>query len=399
MVRGGFDHEILLLQGGGALGAYQAGVYEGLAEAGIAPTWVVGISIGAINAALIAGNPPGRRIERLREFWRRMSVDPASPLAAWPDSLRRASNYMAAMSAAAFGVPGFYTPRIPPPWFAPDGAEAALSMYDTTPLLSTLDELVDFDLINHGPVRLSLGAVNVCEGSSIYFDTDKTVISAEHVRASGALPPGFPPVTIDGEHYWDGGVVTNTPLTYVADQRPMTTARIVQVDNFMARGELPRNLGEVTERRKDIQYASRSRFNIQRLEEIGGLKAAMRRLLDKLPAELKSDPDAQKLAGVCDERSWMIVRLINRRPSHSGAVKDFEFSRTTIEEAWAAGVEDVRRSLAGWRDVRPKEIDRGIVVYRPTEDLAAPPPRSDGARPSMLHREKLQAARAKDKSR
>ena len=242
-------------------------------------------------------------------------------------------------------------------------------MYDTTPLRRTLDELVDFDLINHGPVRLSLGAVNVCKGSSVYFDTDSTVITADHVRASGALPPGFPPVTIEGEHYWDGGVVTNTPITYVADQRPMTTARIVQVDNFIAQGDLPQNLGEVSERRKDIQYASRSRFNIDRLQELGEIEAAIRRLLDKLPPELKSDPDAQKLAGICDERSWMIIRLINRRPSRSGAVKDFEFSRRTIEAAWAAGLEDVRRSVSGWDDVRPKEIGRGVLVYRPTEDL------------------------------
>jgi NTE family protein len=372
MVRSGFDHEILLLQGGGALGAYQAGVYEGLAEAGIAPTWVVGISIGAINAALIAGNPPERRIERLREFWRRMSIDSASSLGAWFEALRPAANYMAAMSAMAFGVPGFFVPRVPPPWLSAGGTEAALSMYDTSPLISTLHDLIDFDLINHGPVRLSLGAVNVRKGSSVYFDTETTRIGADHVRASGALPPGFAPVTIEGEHYWDGGVVTNTPLTYVADQRPMTTARIIQVDNFTAEGELPENLLEVEERRKDIQYASRNRFNVDRLQEVGEIEAAMRRLLDKLPANLKSDPDAKSLARVCDERSWMIVRLINKRPSHLGAVKDFEFSSLTIEEAWDAGLEDVRRSASGWDEVRPEEIRDGVLVYRPTEHLDLP---------------------------
>lgn len=373
MVRTGFDHEILLLQGGGALGAYQAGVYEGLVEAGITPTWVVGISIGAINSALIAGNPPERRVERLREFWRRMSLDVTPPLPAWLDSMRPAANYMAAASAMAFGIGDFFTPRIPPPWFAPDGAEAALSMYDTTPLRRTLEELVDFDLINNGPVRLSLGAVNVCKGSSVYFDTDLTAIGADHVRASGALPPGFPPVIIDGEHYWDGGVVTNTPITYVADQKPMTTARIVQVDVFNAQGELPQNLTQVSERAKDIQYASRTRFNDERLQEFGELAAATRRLLDKLPPELKSDPDAQKLARVCDERSWMIVRLINRRPSRSGAVKDFEFSRATIDEAWAAGLEDVRRSVSAWDRVQPREAGRGVLLYRPTEALPSVP--------------------------
>jgi len=378
MVRTGFDHEVLLLQGGGALGAYQAGVYEGLAEVGIAPSWVVGISIGAINSALIAGNPPERRVERLREFWRRMSLDVA-PALTWHDSTRRAANYAAAMSAMAFGIRAFFTPRFPPPWFAPEGSEGALSMYDTAPLRSTLEELVDFDLINRGPVRLSLGAVNVRNGSSVYFDTEQTVIDPEHVRASGALPPGFASVTIEGEHYWDGGVVTNTPITYVADQKPMRTARIIQVDNFNAEGELPQNLGEVTERAKDIQYASRSRFNIDRIGEIAGLTAAARRLLDKLPAELKSDPDAQKLAAACDERSWMIVRLINRRPSHFGAVKDYEFSRTTIEEAWAAGLEDVRRSVAGWDQVEPAQVGQGVLLYRPTEVL--PPAAAEPSAP------------------
>jgi NTE family protein len=383
MVRSGFDHEILLLQGGGALGAYQAGAYEGLIEAGISATWVVGISIGAINAALIAGNPPERRVERLREFWQRMSVDVGPPVRAWLDPLRPFANYMAAMSATAFGIPAFFTPRIPPPWFAVDGSDGALSMYDTTPLNRTLEELVDFDLIGRGSVRLSLGAVNVCKGSSVYFDSETTVIQPDHVRASGALPPGFPPVTIGGEHYWDGGVVTNTPITYVADQRPMTTARIIQVDNFNAEGELPRNLGLVTERAKDIQYSSRTRFNIDRLRELSELGAAARRLLDKLPPELKSDPDALHLAEACDERSWTIIRLINKRPSRSGAVKDYEFSRATIEEAWAAGLEDVRRSVADWDDFGRREVG-GIRVYRPTEELPAPSPERGAARPAML---------------
>ena len=278
-----YDHEILLLQGGGALGAYQAGVYEGLVEAGIEPSWVVGISIGAINAALIVGNPPERRVERLREFWRRIAVNVGPPLPAWLDSLRPAVNHMAAMSAATIGVAGFYRPRMPPTSFAADGTEAALSVYDTTPLKATLEELVDFDLINHGQVRLSLGAVDVCKGTSTYFDTNNTLIHADHVRASGALPPGFPPVTIDGKHYWDGGVVTNTPITYVVDEKPLPTARIIQVDNFNAQGELPRNLSEVSERAKDIQYASRTRFNIERIQEMGELATAARALLDKLP--------------------------------------------------------------------------------------------------------------------
>ena len=364
-----YDHEILLLQGGGALGAYQAGVYEGLVEAGIEPSWVVGISIGAINAALIVGNPPERRVERLREFWRRIAVNVGPPLPAWLDSLRPAVNHMAAMSAATIGVAGFYRPRMPPTSFAADGTEAALSVYDTTPLKATLEELVDFDLINHGQVRLSLGAVDVCKGTSTYFDTNNTLIHADHVRASGALPPGFPPVTIDGKHYWDGGVVTNTPITYVVDEKPLPTARIIQVDNFNAQGELPRNLSEVSERAKDIQYASRTRFNIERIQEMGELATAARALLDTLPPHLKSDPNAQKLAAACPERSWLIIRLINTRPSRSGLVKDYEFSRATIEDAWTAGLEDVRRSISGWDRIKPDVAGPEIVIYRPTEAL------------------------------
>ena len=364
-----YDHEILLLQGGGALGAYQAGVYEGLVEAGIEPSWVVGISIGAINAALIVGNPPERRVERLREFWRRISVNVGPPLPPWLDSFRPAVNHMAAMSAATIGVAGFYRPRMPPASFAADGTEAALSVYDTTPLKATLEELVDFDLINRGQVRLSLGAVNVCKGTSTYFDTKNTLIHADHVRASGALPPGFPPVTIDGEHYWDGGVVTNTPITYVVDERPLPSARIIQVDNFNAQGALPQNLSEVSERAKDIQYASRTRFNIERIQEMGELATAARALLDTLPPHLKSDPNAQKLAAACPERSWLIIRLINTRPSRSGLVKDYEFSRATIEDAWAGGLEDVRRSISGWDTIKPYEAGPEIAIYRPTEAL------------------------------
>lgn len=365
------DHDILLLQGGGALGAYQAGVYEGLAEAGLAPNWVVGISIGAINAALIAGNPPERRVERLREFWRRIALDIGPALPAWLDTMRPAVNYLAAMSAVAFGIRPFFTPRMQSPSLAADGADSALSMYDTSPLVETLSELVDFDLINSGQVRLSLGAVNVRRGTSIYFDTLSTDIGPDHVRASGALPPGFPPVMIDGEWYWDGGVVSNSPLTYVADQKPLTTARIVQVDNFNAEGDMPRNLRQVMERAKDIQYASRSRFNTEQIRQLGDLRAASRRLLQKLPAKLRSDPDALKLAAASDDRAWIIIRLINKRPSRSGAVKDYEFSRATIGEAWAAGLQDVRRSVSGWGSVLPATAS-GVVVYRPTEGL--PPP-------------------------
>ena len=229
---------------------------------------------------------------------------------------------MAAMSAATFGIRAFFTPRMPPASFAADCTEGALSVYDTTPLKVTLEELVDFDLINSGQVRLSLGAVDVRKGTSIYFDTKSTRIHADHVRASGAPPPGFPPVTIDGEHYWDGGVVSNTPITYVSDERPLTTARIIQVDVFNSQGELPRNLGQVSERARTSSMRAGLGSTLNRY---GNLAASCRipASIGKLPPALKSDPDAIKLAAACDERSWTIIRLINTRRSRSGLVKDY----------------------------------------------------------------------------
>ena len=358
-----FDHQILVLQGGGALGAYHAGVYEGLAEAELAPTWVVGVSIGAITSALIAGNPPERRVERLRAFWERVSA--YAPLAwpTWLDGMRPALNAMSAGTVAMFGSPGFFVPRMPPPFFTPPGSPGATSIYDTSPLKDTLEELVDFDLINHGDTRISLGAVNVRTGASVYFDSRDMRIGPEHVMASGSLPPGFPAVEIDGERYWDGGIVSNTPLSYVVDDRPLTTALIVTVDLFKAAGEWPSNLDETMERQKDIQYASKQRFATERIREIGELREALARLLAKLPASLKSDPDARRLAAICDGRQWTIARLTNKRLAHVSNSKDYEFSRATVQDHWAAGLDDVRRSVAGRDWVTPNLEGAGLRLY------------------------------------
>jgi NTE family protein len=221
MKRRKYDHEVLLLQGGGALGAYQAGVYEGLAEGGMTPTWVVGISIGAINSAIIAGNPPDRRVERLRIFWDRVSAQHTFEPPSWMEALRPMLTRLSVASIFNWGVPIFFAPRPIPPLFAGSGSLDALSFYDTAPLRHTLEELVDFDLINRRAVRLSLGAVNVRTGESVYFDNHKMRLGPEHVMASGALPPGFPAVKIDGHYYWDGGIVSNSPLTYVVDEKPL----------------------------------------------------------------------------------------------------------------------------------------------------------------------------------
>jgi predicted acylesterase/phospholipase RssA len=249
-----FAMTALVLQGGGALGAYQAGVYEGLSEAGIAPEWVAGISIGAINAALIVGNPPERRIERLRQFWERVTSRFAWPMPDWGDQPRRVFNRLSAAASLIGGQRGFFEPRFPPAFLRMHGAPGATSVYDTRALCDTLVELVDFDLINRGPGRLSVGAVNIRTGNFVYFDSATRRIRPEHIMASGALPPGLPPVLVDGEPYWDGGLVSNTPLTHVLESGPKQDTLVFQVDLFSSRGPLPGDLFEAEQRRKHIAY-------------------------------------------------------------------------------------------------------------------------------------------------
>jgi NTE family protein len=358
------EHRILLLQGGGALGAYHGGVYEGISEVGFSPDWVVGISIGAINAALIAGNPPERRVDRLREFWARVSAQAPIVLPDAMDFARPAMNQMAAASAMFLGIPGFFAPRVPPPQFALPGTLAALSYYDTEPLRATLDELVDFELINSGGLRLSLGTVNACTGESVYFDSTTHRISASHVMASGALPPGFPPVEVDGEYYLDGGIMSNTPLQYVAKDFRLN-ALIVQVDLFSGLGTMPENLNQVQERVKDIQFQSKTRFSVDEMREIEALRGALARVLSKLPASLRSDPQVRKLEEISQRRPMTLVRLVNRHDTKSSDFKDYEFSRATVNDLWLGGHEDVQRVLQRPDSCRITELGNGMRIFDP----------------------------------
>ena len=358
---------ILVLQGGGALGAYQAGVFEALVEARHAPQWVAGISIGAINAALIAGNPPGRRVERLRQFWDGVSSSALG--ACTPDgTAREAWNQASAATTVLFGVPGFFSPRLPPAPFAPRGSNAAISFYDSEPLRQTLAQLVDFDLLNSGAVRMSVGAVNVRSGNFSYFDTAAQRLDVRHIMASGALPPGFPPVEIDGEHYWDGGIVSNTPLQYVLDQ-PGTRRRLVfQVDLFAAGGELPTTLAEVTEREKDIRFSSRTRLNTANELNFEAVAQAAQRLLAKLPPGLRDDPDVLALARLRSECAVAVVHLIYRSKHYESQSKDYEFSRTSMLEHWASGSADTVQTLADPRWLQRKRGRSGVQVFDLTND-------------------------------
>ena len=365
-----YDCIVLVLQGGGSLGAYQAGVYQGMAEAGYLPDWVAGTSIGAINGALIVGNPPARRVARLREFWEQLSSGIAGGIPAGPLTpavpLRRVYNGASAAAATLFGVPGFFEPRVPPAAFMPTGHPGALSVYSNEPLLATLKELVDFKLVNRRDIRYSAGAVNVRTGNSYYFDNTEIRITPHHVAASGALPPAFAPVEIDGQYYWDGGIVSNTPLWHVMDASPPANTLIVQVDLFSARGEMPGNLDEAMERQKDIHYSSKTRSNTTRVLQTQELREALKRVLKKLPPELREDKDVKLLEKAGAERRIDIVHLINRRFTHASHTKDFEFSRATVHELWECGLEDARITAAHPDWLQATQSEGGVRIYDAT---------------------------------
>ena len=357
--------QVLVLQGGGALGAYQAGVFEALHDKGHHPDWVAGISIGAINSAIIAGNAPDEAVGKLRAFWDLVSSELVAIAPADSGPLRRWFNESSAAMVASLGVPGFFRPRVP-------GLPAGNSIYDTSPLKQTLEDLIDFERLNQGPIRFSVGAVNVLSGNLVWFDNRERTIGPEHIMASGALPPGFPPVEVDGQPYWDGGLVSNTPLQFVIDEAPGADMTVYQVDLFHTRGTMPVDLADVSQREKDIRYSSRTRLNTDLLQQVKALRLAANRLAKKLPAEFADDPDLAALTRQPEPGAVSIMHLINRRELYETYSKDYEFSRATVNEHWKTGAQDARLSLDHrcW-----KERDRsrqGLITY----DLRNP----DGAR-------------------
>jgi NTE family protein len=350
-----YDKKVaLVLQGGGALGSYQAGVYEALSTSQYMPDWIAGISVGAINAAIIAGNPPAKRVERLKAFWEGITTAP-SP---WPalccmtmGDHRRTSS----INALMFGQPGFFAPRAPMHWLV--GAKAT-SYYDTRPLKNTLERQVDFDRINAREIRFSIAAVNVRTGNFAYFDNAQMIIRPEHVMASSALPPGFPAVEIDGECYWDGGLVSNTPLQYVLESIPRRSRLTFQVDLFHARGRQPTDLEEVSEREKDIRYSSKTRAATDLLHRIHDVRHNINSLWDQLPEGLRNTPEAKFLYNFGCVTTMDIVELIYRPSDPQGASKDYEFSRTTMRTRWAQGLSDAQTTLLAspWLAPMPPEV-------------------------------------------
>ena len=369
--RPNYDVVALVLQGGGALGAYQAGVYEGLHEAGIRPNWVAGISIGALNAAIIAGSPEAQRVERLREFWETICVNPVE----WPVNeglsdglpftmdLRSVHNVAAATRALMMGQNGFFKPRFPPPFLSMFSGDAATSFYDTAPLRDTLNRLVNFDLLNSGDVRVSVGAVNVRAGNLVYFDTAQRRLRAEHFMASGALPPGFPAVEIDGEYYWDGGMVSNTPLARVLTEEPRRDTLTFQVDLWSAKGRLPYDLMEVASRQKDIQYSSRTRAITTHMLHMQKMRRALQTMMEKLPKAARNHPDIAAVAHLASHKAYNIVHLIYQSKAFEGHSKDYEFGPDAMREHWQSGLEDIRRTLADPRRLDPPAPELGFVTH------------------------------------
>jgi NTE family protein len=368
---------VLVLQGGGALGSYQAGAYQALCHANFEPDWIAGISIGAINAAIIAGNSPEKRVARLKEFWEMVSAPvPWNPVAS-DHGGRSLFNETSAALVATFGVPGFFTPRFPPAPLWPQGSPQSQSYYDTTPLRATLERLVDFDRIDDLKTRLSVGAVSVTTGNLRYFDNFEMKkqgkrIGPEHIMASGALPPGFPSIVIEGEHYWDGGIASNTPLDYVLDEEVDNDLLIFQIDLFSARGPLPVSLLEAAEREKDIRFSSRTRMSTDKNKQVHNAREALRALIGRLPDYLKNDPSVEILREAAKENTVTVIHLIYRSKNYESSSKDYDFSHVGMVEHWNAGARDVHRSMRHKDWLERPQSGETMVTYDLTGDGTEP---------------------------
>jgi len=356
---------VLVLQGGGALGAYQVGVYRALHDAGIEPAWVIGTSIGAINAALIAGNAPDQRMERLDAFWQHVEkpLPMAGPIGwlGWPGM----GNAMANMSTMINGIPGFFEPSMA----ALRGTRASVGVesaayYSTEPLRRTLAELVDFTALQNGPTRLTVGAVNACSGAMRYFDSRNETLCVDHVLASGALPPAFPAVRIDGEPYWDGGIYSNTPIEAVLDDRPRRDSLIFAVNVWHQTAPEPASIWDVMGRTKDIQFASRADSHIARQKQIHRLRHVIRELTQRLPASRQADPVVKELSSWGCGTTMHVAHLLAPRLEGEDHTKDIDFTSAGVKARREAGYADTIKMIerAPWRAAT--DPIEGVVEHR-----------------------------------
>lgn len=352
---------VLVLQGGGALGAYQAGVYEGLHEAGIEPDWVIGTSIGAINAALIVGSAPKRRVEHLHAFWDTVAHKGVPALWPGPPGLPTA---WTTLSAVALGLPGFFTPYHHA-WLSShlQLEEDATGYYRTAALRDTLDSLVQAERLNANAPRLTVGAVNVRTGEMRYFDSRDEALDLRHVLASGALPPAFPPVRIGDDLYWDGSIYSNTPVEAVFDDNPRRNSLVFAVQLWQPAGDAPRNMWQVSARQKDIQFASRVNSHVRRQAQIHQLRHIVRQLTRELPATALERPELQELASYGCGTVMHLMRLVAPRLPDEDQTKDMDFNTSRIRARWDAGLGDTRRTLAQQAWLAPVGPMDGLVVH------------------------------------
>jgi NTE family protein len=365
---------VLVLQGGGALGAYQAGVYHALHEHDLIPDWVVGTSIGAINAALLAGNDKSQRLSRLRQFWDRVAHRDSVDMARVSDQQRRSNIWLATLDTLLRGVPGFFKPR-PFSAFPLGGAvePEQASFYDTAELKATLEELVDFDYLNTpGGMRLTVNALRVKCGSLTQFDSTEREITADHIRASGALPPGFAGVRVDGELYWDGGLYSNTPLETVLDDTPHVHTLVFMVDLWSSEGPEPTTLDEVQTRQKDVTFASRSKRHIADYVQTLRMQQKLRELVELLPAKQRMQQDFRALADLGADSVMHIVRLPYAGRDWHMAAKDINFSKGSIDWRWNQGYQDALRAIggAGWLKLVTKDTPLVLHELPPLDNVA-----------------------------
>ena len=359
----GCDRIALVLQGGGALGAYQGGVYQALHEAGLEPDWIAGVSIGSINGAIIAGNPPERRLERLRQFWDTVTARPTSLFVPNGDEARRLANTWSSTLTMTLGQPGFFTPNVPSPWLSPRGTATATSFYDNAPLHQTLRDLVDFDYLNSDGPRYACGSVNVRSGNFAYFDSIGTIIEPTHVMASGALPPALPMMQVGTDWFWDGGVVSNTPLQHVFDNLGSASTMIFQVDLFSASGRLPRDMGDVLARQKEIQYSSRTRMVTDVYARDHEQKLLIRQLLDKVPEAALTKAELALKAELAKQPGITLLHLIYRQAPYETQAMDYDFSTASMRDHWTSGYLDTQATLQHRDWIAMPREDGGIVVH------------------------------------
>lgn len=365
-----FKRIVYVFQGGGALGVYQTGVFQALSEKGYHPNWLIGTSIGAINASIIAGNPPEKRIEKLHQFWNTITQDIIPFCSFEHETLRRLFNFFSAERSIFFGNHDFFYPNVNTPLFTFNSTPDKISFYITEPLKELLTALIDFDLINQSKVRLTLGAVEIEHGATVYFDNQKDLITPAHIMASCALPPGFPAVEIEGKYYWDGGILSNAPVHALLSE-PVTEKTLgIAAHLFDSYGLLPKTLDDVLKRYKDIIYSSHFRSRMEIYKTIQGLRYILSKYKKHIPKEIQNDPELKKIMQSQSNIAPIhFVRFLYEAPNYELSTKDYDFSKLSMKERMEAGYRDAAHAIEKSPWLEPENENLGILVHDFHQDL------------------------------